>query len=229
LQLYALFAILECSKTGEVEHPVPAAVTIIPWNPDTCRVERGIDTLPEMDAIQIEWIPSAESLVRAYGVYRSTDVLSSFTMIGLVMIPDSVYVDESVSIGIRYFYFVRAVTREGNWSEPSDTLDYKLLEKASGLMPNGVSTSKPVFSWEDPNREAFYIIKVFDEPSFTPIWISRFSSQYTGYREKIDFNADGTATIDSFQSGMKIRWRVDVESAQETCGSESRWVVFEVP
>jgi hypothetical protein len=229
LLLYTQFAILECSKSVDVQHPVPVPVVFIPWSPDTCRSERGIDALPEKDAIQIEWIPSEESTVQAYGIYRSTDVVRPFSMIDLVRIPDSVYVDESVSVGVRYFYFIRAVTREGMWSDPSDTLNYKLLEKASGLMPNGVSEAKPVFSWEDPNREAFYILRVLDDPSDSLIWISRFSSQYSGHREQIDFNADGSARVDYFQSGMRIRWRVDVESAQENCGSESRWVVFEVP
>lgn len=228
-----IFTIFNCNKqTNEVDIQ-PTAVVLIPWVSDTCRVERGIDAVPESDAIRIEWIPSPEEEVAGYEIYRSIEQrIGPYDLIAgsrVLTASDSFFVDGSVQVDKRHYYYILAVTYEGVQSAPSDTLDYMLIQKAIDILPDAeVFDTKPEFSWRDPNGEASYIIRLMDVAADEYVWISsRIQSTYSD-RETVPYNVDSTATLDSLLLGIEYIWRVDVVSSKTHCGSESEWVSFTV-
>ncbi len=228
LLLGGLFTIFYCTELGPVGDK-PAQVRMIPVVADTCWIEQGIDAVPEGDAIRLEWIPSEEEYVASYRVYRSTLREGPYETAGISAAGDSAFVDSGVVPNMRYYYYVQALSEDGISSDPSDTVDYRLLEKAVGLIPGGVIAGfGGLFSWEDPNNEAYYIIRVEESGTGNRIWIGRKNSGYTGGREEAEFNFDGNAAQPILQNGLEYRWRVDVGSAQENCGSESQWTIFKI-
>jgi len=220
-----IFTIFNCTEeinTGGIQ---PSSVTLVPGVADTCRVESGIDAIPEADAIRLEWIPSAEEEVTDYAIYRSDDEGGPYNLIAIASVPDSVFEDSAVSLDTRYYYYVRAMGGEGMMSESSDTLDYMLIEKAVRLIPGGeTNDSRPHLSWEDPNSppKAYYVIRVVEVASGDIIWISLVPSSYSD-RETVLFNGDGTATTDSLISSIDYQWRVDIIGSEDNSGSESNW------
>jgi hypothetical protein len=227
----AIFTILSCDKSVNSEGIRPSAVIMIPGVPDTSRIERGIDADSETDAIQIEWRPSPEEFVDEYDLFRSNVKKGPYSLAATVSVPDSGYLDRAVALYTRYYYFVVAVTDEGLQSPPSDTLDYKLLGKAAGLLPAGEVTGyRPVFSWEDPNipTQANYLIRLKKSLTDSLIWLSVVPSSYSGTREEAEYNWDGLALEDSLSAGQEYIWRVDILSSEESSGSESQWVTLRI-
>ena len=226
LLLGSIFAIFTCIKQVNTSKIQPLPVVLISGSPDHAVIERGIDTIPEGDSIRLEWRPSAEEEVIGYRLYRGVHRDGGYHLVSFIMIPDSTYVDETVRIGERYYYTIRAVTDEHIESDPSDTLDYKLILKPIDTTPKGqIDEAVPVLGWKDPNfpPEAFYVIRFKVIHTNTTVWISRIPSSY-GERENVRFNADGLASIDMLHSGTDYQWRVDVIGSEDHMGSESRWI-----
>jgi len=202
---------------------------LIQWTPDTNATERGIDAVPEEDAVWLEWFSSQEEDVDKYRVFRSIQRDGTYSILTTVSVPDTSYLDITSQLYVRYYYFVTAVTDEDVTSIPSDTLDYKLVRKASALMPSGESAGlKPIFSWEDTNSptQPSYMIRLVESATDSMIWFASIQSSYSGSREEVEFNSDGSAVVDSLSQGVYYQWRVDIIGSEERCGSESNWVTF---
>jgi hypothetical protein len=221
-----IFATLTCSKTITQSGTKPPKVVLIPAVSDTSRVEKGIDAVPEKNAIRIEWIPCQDETVVKYEIYRKSDAPEAkFVQIGEATEADSFYVDD-VQTGVRYFYTVTAVNDEDLRSESGDTLSYLLLQKAVNLQPKGeIANSKPVFTWNDPNQAQEYIIRVVDNLTNQPVWISVVPTNYE-LNHSVAFNADQKA-VSGLLSGSLYRWRIDVRG-QNYSGSESVWVSLKI-
>ncbi|MFH1941829.1 MAG: hypothetical protein ABIL68_06965 [bacterium] len=229
LLFVVIFAIFKCTKILDSVVGEPVRVVLIPSISDTCRYERGMDAVPEGDAILIAWIPSGEENVTEYEIYRGSRKDAVYTQIARVQVPDSTYLDYRVTLDTRHYYYLLAVNDEGIRSEPSDTLNYKLIRKSTGLLPVGVTTiAKPVFSWHDPNtpQKAFYVIRLMESATKQVVWLSLIPSSYSGDRETVQFNHDGTAHIDSLGADIDYQWRVDVVGSEDCSGSESEWIAL---
>lgn len=223
-----IFTIFYCTKKVNIGGIQPAAVVIIQGVPDTSRVERGIDAVPEGNAIRIEWISSPDEVVTDYEIYRGIERTGIYNLIVRAAVPDSFYLDNGVTLNKRYYYYILAVSDEDIRSESSDTLSYELIQKATGLLPAGETTdSRPDFSWHDPNvpPKAFYVIRLVEVASGGIIWLSLVPSSYSD-RETVRFNTDGTAIIDSLQQGVDYQWRMDVVGSEDYSGSESGWIAL---
>jgi hypothetical protein len=220
-----IFIILACTKQTTSGGKKPEAVELIAGVADTCRSERGIDTVPHGNLIRLEWIPSGEEEVTDYDIYRSENRSGPYVHIQSVSIPDSSYEDGPLSIGVRYFYYVFAITDENLKSTSSDTLDYMLLMKAANLQPGGnTSQKKPAFTWQDLNSPTAheYIIRFQEEVTNKWVGFSVIQSSYQGGWETIPF--DSVAFIDSLKQGVNYKWRVDIVGPSENSGSESSWI-----
>ena len=230
LLLGLIFTIFNCTKRASTGCIKPSPVVLIPGTADTCFAEKGLDAVPEWDAIRIEWIPSTENEVTGYELYRSSKKKGLYTLVARLVVSDSFFVDFGVSLYQRYYYYIVAVTDEGLKSDPSDTLDYELIKKATGLDPVGkISNSIPIFSWENPDPYAApcYIIRLVEVASSKYIWFHVVPSHYSK-RESVVFNVDGSAVVDSLAKGVDYQWRVDIRGPEDHCGSESNWVTFSV-
>ena len=199
--------------------PVPRFVAAAA---DTAVEERGIDAVPEEDAIFLQWHRNPG--LAGFQLFRRFEGEKNFSLIAVLTARDSSFYDR-VSIDLRCYYYLRGLDEEGRLGAPSDTADYMLLAKAFDLQ---VSPGEPLlFSWSTGlMRPAFYLLRLFEESSGVPVWIGRMAPGYQGTRESTTYNSDGRAALPRLQSGVLYRWRLDCVGAAARTGSESAWQRF---
>lgn len=222
------FSILSCkSNSSGPEVQKPDAPIIVPKSAENSVIEKGVDAIPEMNAIFFEWrSPRAE--VQGWNVYKKKAESGSFQFLTNVSNVDTSFIDQNVLVGTRYWYYVTAVGLNGQESQPSDTVDYKLLEKANSL--SNTLDVHPVFEWHTSGvAPIFYILRLYENPQQKPIWITEISPGYQGQRETVNFNSDGSAVETSLEKNKTYSWRVDELGSEANSGSESHWKVFTVP
>jgi hypothetical protein len=228
LILSMIFAIFNCSKKINQSSLRPPKVVMIPAVADTSRIEKGIDAIPNGNAVRIEWVLSRDERVTGYEIYRQETAGAQFAKIWTAAEKDSFYEDFVPKTGVRYYYTVLAVNDEDLKSETGDTLRYTLLKKATGLNPNGESTSaKPIFGWTDSNQPQAheYILRLEENVGNRSIWIAVAPADYGSLQQSANFNFDQKASVAALVSGKEYRWRVDVRG-QNNSGSESEWVAL---
>lgn len=219
---------LACRNQSNNPQTKPGPVWLVTAAPDTAWNERGIDALPEGNAIYLAWVPDEDGLAAEFEVWRGQASGGSMTLLATAAAHDTAHVDDSVALYTRYTYMVRAVSDEGDHSEPSDTLSYLLLGKAQNLA--ATAEAVPTFSWEDPNvpPEGNYFIRVMETATQRRIWSAVVPSAYTGGRESVRFNADGGAVQATLQAGTAYQWRIDILGSESHSGSESPWIPFSI-
>lgn len=72
--------------------------------------------------VQLIWESSSEPTILNYGIYRSTHIDSTFTLLDNVSHPDSIYADESIT-ETHYCYAVTAIDSFGNESNFSNIVE----------------------------------------------------------------------------------------------------------
>ncbi len=222
-----LFTIFNCKNQINNSSTKPSAIVLLAGAGDTSVIERGIDAVPEGDVIRVEWMLSSEKGISRYRIYRSEESqLGPFFEKGSVSENDSFFLDYSVSIHNRYYYYVRVENDDGVLSDPSDTLDYKLIEKATNLSTTAKADS---FSWIDPNDypSPFYLIRILGVDSQEMIWFSEIEPKFDNI-QGTTFNKDGSATLDSLIKGIEYQWRIDIKGPEDNCGSESKWMAIQI-
>lgn len=217
------FTILSCDKSVSTSGNKPSTVIFVTKTADTSVVERGIDAVPDGNRIRIEWFQNPEEEVERYNIYRSEENNDDFSLISNTI--DTVY-EDMVETFTKYYYYVSAETDEGMTSEPSDTISYMLLEKATLLSPDDtVNTGEPKFIWRDTNDPFYheYIIRVVQVETEQTIWSSvKERESYDSDQEEIVFNADSEAAVVQLLPDILYKWRVDI-LGDEKKGSESNW------
>ena len=218
------FTILTCDKSVSTGGLKPAAVVFVAKTADTSLQERGIDAVPDGDIIRLEWLENTEEIVDKYKVYRLEEGAVKYSLVSVTR--DTVFEDNDITTHKRYYYYVLAETDEGVTSEPSDTLNYLLLNKAVLLAPDStVNKAQPTFKWRDPNEPFYhdYVIRVVNTDSNKTIWIGEKEREsYDSNQEEIIFNTDSGATVSQLIPEMNYIWRIDIVG-NERSGSESNW------
>ncbi|MBN2356904.1 hypothetical protein JXO59_12380 [candidate division KSB1 bacterium] len=216
---------LACREQATSPPPVVPPPQFVSSSEDTAALERGIDAIPEMDAIFLQWYKN--SLYESFQLWRRAQGESLFRMIASLPKSDSSYID-LVDIEKRYYYYLLAVDAEDNWSEPSDTAHYLLLPKATDL--NVVFSTPLQFIWQKKGiNPPHYILRLYDDLSDDLIWLSRVASAYQGDEETTTFNWDGNSKLSQLLSGRRYRWRIDCLDNTPYTGSESLWHRFVMP
>lgn len=226
--------IFRCAEDTVLEDLTPPRAPVLqPKSADTAAVESGIDAVPEGDWIYLEWEPNPEEDLAGYFVYRSTDSLFGFDTTGIVQVDqpfsDSSFVDKDPGVappenssGDTLYYFVTAYDRSDNESQPSDTVHYQLVQKADNLSENG-DLRTPTLKWHYPPTNYYpeaFLVKLYHDDTGDLLWLYRHPTPY-GSEFEVDYNSDGTATLDSLMVSVKYRWRVDAVMIDSTAGSES--------
>ena len=99
-----------CKKNADNPLPIPEAPVILSSLPDTVLAERGIDAIPENNAIQIQW--ELDSIFHGYKLYKKSQDNETFSLITELGEADSLYIDEkNIVFNVRYFYFIRSEER----------------------------------------------------------------------------------------------------------------------
>ena len=215
-----------CGRQPSGPENVLTPPILLPVPFDLAENEAGLDAVPEKDAIQVQWGPYPMSDATIV-VHRLKEGEKDFVVVARVPSRDSLYLDESVAIGVRYWYFLRAVAGSGEKSGPSDTLSYKLLEKPFALTES--ASRRPVFRWQAREVPVAYVLKLFDALSDKKVWFAVVPPNYGSFAEEVRFNFDGTAAVDSLVPGHTYRWRVDIIAPELNAGAESEWRTFICP
>ncbi|MDM7924533.1 MAG: hypothetical protein QUS35_00775 [bacterium] len=227
LLLVLIFINFNCKNSSGPSRVRPIAVRLIPGVDDTCRVETGMDAVPEGNAIRIEWTDNRDERTEGYEVNRSVSPQGPFSKIVTIQDPGQRYYEDTVpSIVPRYYYSVNAIDGEGGRSDPSDTLSYRLILKAQDLQPSEICGDNPEFRWRDensPHADA-YIVRVREKTTGNPVWIGWIQARYGEEYQSAIYNTDGSASVSRLISGRAYEWRVDIIGNESRCGSESPWV-----
>ena len=218
--LFLTFLIISGCESGGPEKEIPEAPLLYPQ----------ASTIPQQDAIIIEWDVSTEdNLIRVYRSESSDE--KDFQLIATVPEKDGYYEDSDVRIGITYYYKISALDDLGNESGKSDSVKYTLLEKPTLIEPQDqaiVGTKRPDFAWLGVSGASAFTVRVYsradDGRSWEEIWHSERVYPYQDLRKT--YNDDNLA-LRPLESGMTCRWRVDSTGGRWS-GSQSRWRNFSV-
>ena len=216
-----LIILANCSNDVNEPRPGPNPPTLWPAFADSAMVEKGIDAVPEANWIKLDWSISDKRNTKELNLYRLEGEEKNFSLIKTLSYKDSTWIDNSVELYHRYFYYLRAIDRKGNLGAPSDTVDYMLLNKAQQLsVTSGV---KPKFLWViiNPRELSQYIIKVFTM-SGEKVWFATVTTDFDGTEEAI-FNFDNSAKQDSLSKNEQYVWRIDIVGIDPHSGSESEY------
>ena len=147
---FVIFLLLiNCSENDPIKSDPPNKVLLVQKEEgfDMLEVERGIDAGPnpnsDVNSIQLVWYEPEDARILAYfKVYRSEDPEGKiyYEQIGTtenqVDPLDTVFTDSTQGLSTynRYWYYITAVNEDGIESEPSDTVYYRLIDKAFDLL-----------------------------------------------------------------------------------------------
>ena len=240
-----LFALLQgCVGKGTPISPLGTPHFVPQSQPDSV-AETGIGQDPNTGGIFLQWYTTQGAA--GYKVYRSDtsnvgglpiDFSVVSNVISSTSLNDTSTVDvNSIMTGIRYYYYIIAYAADGSLSTPSDTINYRLLNRPSPVYPGGqrypiVDGSGLNFQWYDATGGGYTVIRVIDDsviPSGT-IWVSRKFQVFDSYPVK-SFDFDSTAMA-PLVSGHSYQWRVDRFDVDGTGrpyeGARSVWSTFTV-
>jgi len=217
----------------------PARVLLVANSDDTSAVEKGIDAIyrsdsPDQNAIFVEWQPNSESTLAGYEIYRSIFSSQNYTSLARVVenfgVIDTFYTDNSVSLNIRYYYFIRAFDELEQYGDPSDTISYEIIENPVLSSPVGIigNITAPVFIWDFPSLAVpqYFVFRL--EISENEI----YRNLYTKLIEiSVDYDPHQEWTLTELIPGTalspgKYRWRIDSIGSEDNQGAESAWFVF---
>ena len=220
--LFLTFLIISGCEAGGPEKEIPEAPLLHPQ----------ASTIPQQDAIIIEWdVNTGGNLLRCR-VYRSeSSDERDYQLIATVPEQDGYYEDSDVRIGITYYYKISALDDLGNESDKSDSVNYTLLEKPILIEPPDqaiIETKRPDFAWLGVSGASAFTVRVYsradDGRSWEEIWHSERVYPYQNLRKTYD---DDSLALRPLESGMTCRWRVDSTGGRWS-GSQSRWQNFSV-
>jgi hypothetical protein len=221
--IFLLFTILSaCQKQSTLPHNIPKAPVLLPTPADTLNIERGLDAVPERDAIQVDWMRGGDYEV--YALYRRSAMDAKFYLQQKFNSSDSSYLDTNVMLNVRYDYYLVAQNESEYWSPPSDTVSYMLIEKASNLF---FSVQDQTFHWhqqEIPPRQ--FVLKLFEDRTLDLIWLRKVTPLYQQSEQSLQYNDDGKAMKTELAPGTSYIWRIDSIGPTDHSGSESQWSQF---
>ena len=217
--------IFSCTTTGP-DNPVPPKRLLMierPDGADTLEFVRGISTLPDIEnKIQIMWQkPGINENIKSFRIFRSFDKegLINYNLFFTLSVnnpgnPDTIFIDSEVEIGTSYHYFITAVNNDNLESEPSDTVSFKLLDKAELLDPqngNEINQRESItFHWYREETPPNYVIRIeeYYTDTFHPlVYVHKiFNTKYDPHQQ---YTISQEIADDILTNGRNYRWRID--------------------
>lgn len=229
-------------KPGGSPITVLGTPRFVPQSQPDSVLEAGVGQDPGNGRLFVQWYNTAGAA--GYKLYRSDSTNTSQVPIDFSVIAnqvstppfnDSSFVDVTAGVGTTYYYYLVVYSAEGGQSQPSDTINYRLLHRPGLISPAAnaqVNPSGLYFNWHDVTSGGFTVIRVKDITNIPQvvIWVSRRFSAYDAYPSRI-FNFDSLATSNLIP-GHIYEWRVDrfnVDgSGRPYQGARSVWTTFTV-
>jgi hypothetical protein len=201
--------------------------------------ERGIDA-HESGGIYLEWKSNLEDNIATYSIYRSEllqteDSLSDYELLVRIAVESMTaleYIDIETSVGIEYYYKLKAEDISNNQSDYSDYESYSLLSPIliNEMIPNGITMALNVerqLSWHYTYNIGMedYCLTVITEKHELVMRQVLSPNIYIGGIET--FAIPETITM---QNDLIYKWRIDTganyDHGIESTGSESLWATF---
>ncbi len=223
--LFLILLLVSCNTTGP-DNPVPPKRVLMiarPEGADTLEFTQGISTLPGSEnKIQIMWHkPRIEENIKSFKIFRSMDQagLINYNLYFTLGVnnpgnPDTIFTDLNVEIGTTYHYFITAVNNDNLESDPSDTVSFKLLAKATLLDPqNGIEITQRgavTFHWQRDYTPPYYIIRIeeYYTDTFHPlVYVHKIFN--TVYDPEQAYTLSGSKAEEILTDGKSYRWRID--------------------
>ena len=218
-----LLCVLSCQQDEVNKVDPPSKVNAVAKMSDTSVVERGIDAFydaasPDKNYIFLEWYRNPENKLAGYDVYRSIDSVRNFSAIARVTSRnrlgiDTSFIDKTVSLNQRYYYFIRAFDDLEQYGDPSDTLEYELIDVPILSYPiyNIGNIISPTFKWSftnsiDPHFFVFRLEKIENE-----LYINihtKLCERITDYKTEQEWDLPKLQFSSTLASGT-YRWRID--------------------
>jgi hypothetical protein len=239
---------IACSDPSGVEREKPAKPSMVKRSltTDIDSIERGIDAADdsETDDIVIMWHKHPATLnLDKYVLYRGQDINGQLIYEPLPIVlkantkNDTVTVDTKLELGVLYHYYIIAIDQNNTKSLPSDTVQYKLIDKAWALDVDADTAN----GFTNPERLTFsasyvdgqtgpgkYAIRIRGEDDNN---LSGYRIVYQTEIKNVDFNGFIKEEISGedlkvvFDKGGLYQWRVDLFQGENT-GSETIWQDF---
>jgi len=83
-------------------------------------------TITFAQSVQLIWTVSEDPNISYYGIYRTTHIDSSFTLIDTVSHPDSTYLDEDIQLNTHYYYAATSIDIFDNESGFSNIVEIEI-------------------------------------------------------------------------------------------------------
>jgi len=238
LTIISLF-FFACNQEEVNKVDPPAKVTLVSKSDDSVAVEKGIDAIyldaqPDRNAIFLEWHPNQEKILAGYVIYRSEFSNRNYVNIARITKEfsiDTTFIDNSVSLLTRYYYFVRAFDDLDQYGQSSDTVNYSLVDHPVLSSPYGDigGNQAPMFIWDfNPSFVPHYFVFRLDRKEnqvFTSFYIQKLDLEMSSYDPHQEWRLNRLTGMDSLTSG-EYRWRIDPVGSELNQGAESVWFVF---
>jgi hypothetical protein len=224
--------IFTCKNQDQPESP-PQRVTIVTKTPEYAILEQGIDTIPEKDAIKLEWHPNSERNLNGYAVFRSKwpdknylEITRIKEIYGTI---DTTFIDDSVQVNNRYYYYIRAFIKSDLLGEPSDTVNYQLIPKPQ-LLGTSLKNEVFLFRWtysdpvSAPDDFVFRLQRKINFNEYQNLNPSVNSIRYT-FPEEWSLEELG---YDNQLSAGEYNWWIDAFIPGQNMGAESNIWQFQI-
>jgi len=171
-------------------------------------------TITFAQSVQLTWGISENPNISHYGIYRTTHLDSSFTLIGTVSHPDSTYTDEDIQLNTHYYYAATSIDIFDNESGFSNTVEIETtpIPVELSAFTARIDMNNVILEWgtaSESNNYGFEIqrcqneIKLFQKIGFvngngTTTTPNKYSfidkdlskNQYQYRLKQIDYNGD---------------------------------------
>ncbi len=228
---------LYCSTPGNnVEEVIPQTLRMVEKtdSSDFSASEKGIDAVPNFDAIKVEWYAPSDSLdIEKYRIYRSADPngLIEYEFLHEIIVTNvfdqtTEYIDQTAGVDTMYHYYVTSINDDNNEAANSDTASYRLLAKATlsdhSLTNNGIPRITFPFNVSNPFDFNEFILRIEDYNSRELIMTRSFEPDpYGEPQQSAILSGDDLLPL---QNGNSYEWRIDILSGDpKENGSESNW------
>jgi hypothetical protein len=179
-----------CEEAPEDPNPPAPPQWVVKSVPEAW-VEQGIDADSRGGgSLVLMWHPNGEPDLSGYELFRTDSTKSGpydkrYTIDLFEPGIDTLFYDDSVKKYTRYYYYLLAFDLAGNRSDPSDTIDYTLLNAPVPYAPvnDTVTIVDLRFEWLDrpshfvySNEFVLRLERVIQSLQTEGVWISRFNN-----------------------------------------------------
>ena len=230
--IFTVLFILTCKNQVQPEPP-PQRVFVVTKTPEYAIIEKGIDTIPEKDAIKLEWHPNSDKNLNGYSIFRSKWPDKNFIEITRIKeiygTIDTTFIDDSVQVNNRYYYYIRAFNKSDLLGEPSDTVNYQIIPKPQ-LLGTSIKNEVLTFSWtysdplSAPDDFVFRLQRKINANEYQNLNPSVNSIRYTFPEE---WSLEDLGYENSLLAG-EYGWWIDAYYPERNLGAESNIWQFQI-